>query len=311
MNPTSLPAMAQYPVSPFELANPDAYEAWREDKLARYPDSLEELVVEIRDSRKLDGAELDALHRALGRANFAVYRLSGANGDKGFILELGKLLGLKRLDGNLCSDDDNISSIRVVEERSVGEYIPYTNKALNWHTDGYYNTAQQQIRGVVLHCAQPAAKGGENSLLDHEIAYIRLRDENPDYIAALMAPDAMAIPPNIHNGEEIRALQSGPVFSVDADGFLHMRYSARSRNIIWKQNSTTQEAAECLLNLFHSDSRYIFRHRLKAGEGVVTNNVLHARAAFKDEAGQRRLLYRARYFDRVTDIRNSAHAESE
>jgi hypothetical protein len=41
------------------------------------------------------------------------------------------------------------------------------------------------VRGLILHCVQSAATGGENQLLDHEIAYILLRDENPDHIRAL------------------------------------------------------------------------------------------------------------------------------
>jgi hypothetical protein len=140
--------------------------------------------------------------------------------------------------------------------------------------------------------------------LDHEIAYIQLRDENPDYIRALMAPDALTIPPNIRNGEQLRAGQSGPVFSVDTDGHLHMRYSARTRNIAWKDDPTLQAAAEYLLGLFQQDSPYIFRHRLAAGQGVLSNNALHCRTAFSHEVGNEtgRLLFRARYFDRVTDI---------
>lgn len=311
MNPTAIPVRSVCADSPFDLTNTASYLSWRARKLDEYPDSSERLVVEIRDSRALDSSEMDAVHQALRRANFAVYRLTGTSGDKTSVLELGRQLGLQHLDGNLCSDDDRVSSIRVVATRTAGEYIPYTDKALNWHTDGYYNTLQRQIRGVVLHCAQPAAEGGENGLLDHEIAYIQLRDENPDFIAALMERDAMSIPPNIQDGKEIRPYQSGPVFSVDAAGCLHMRYSARSRNILWKQDSVTRDAAECLRNLFRSDSPYIFRHRLEAGEGIISNNVLHARAAFSDKAGQQRLLYRARYFDRIIDIRKNEHAESK
>jgi alpha-ketoglutarate-dependent taurine dioxygenase len=84
-----------------------------------------------------------------------------------------------------------------------------------------------------------------------------------------------------------------------------MRYSARTRNIAWKQDASTQAAAEFLLNLFRQDSPFIFRHRLKSGEGVLSNNVLHCRTAFEDseDAGHKRLLYRARYFDRARDVR--------
>ena len=45
-----------------------------------------------------------------------------------------------------------------------------------------------------LHCISPARVGGENALMDPEIAYILLREENPDFIRALMHPQAMEIP---------------------------------------------------------------------------------------------------------------------
>jgi len=224
--------------------------------------------------------------------------------DKAAVRALGRQLGLRHLDSNLCADDDGITALRVVEAPREGEYIPYTNKRLNWHTDGYYNRPDRQVRGVILHCVRPAAVGGENAFIDHEMAYIQLRDENPEYIRALMQPDVMTVPPNILKGREIRGEQRGPVFSVDADGHLHMRYSARARNIVWKDDATTKDAAECLLNLFQGDSGYIFRHRLKAVEGLVSNNVLHCRAEFNHDSvvGEGRLLYRARYFDRVADV---------
>jgi alpha-ketoglutarate-dependent taurine dioxygenase len=289
--------------SPFELDDERAYLAWRERKLAGVPRSIEELRVAIH-GYQLSGQEMNAVHRALQRANFAIYTFtSKAHEDKVLIRQLGRRFGLERLDDNLCSDEDGITSLKVVEKRREGEYIPYTNKRLNWHTDGYYNSRDRQIRGVILHCAQPAAAGGETALMDHEIAYIQLRDENPGYIRALMAADAMTIPPNVQNGKQIRPEQGGPVFSVAADGHLHMRYSARTRNIVWKDDSSTQAAADFLLNLFQQDSPYIFHHRLKSGQGVLSNNVLHCRSSFEDDAtaSQRRLLYRARYFDRIAD----------
>ena len=99
------------------------------------------------------------------------------------------------------------------------------------------------MRAWLLYCAQPAAEGGANELLDHEIAYIRIRDENPDWIRALMATDAFTIPRNSEGGEQIRPDHGGPVFSISpVDGSLHMRYSARQRNIIWKDDKATQEA---------------------------------------------------------------------
>ena len=300
--------------SPFDVDDEHAYRVWREWKLGTVPRSIDELKVTIEDGYRLSGQERAAVHRALRRANFAIYSFARAAGeDKAVIRQLGRQFGLERLDDNLCADEDGITSLRVVSRRREGEYIPYTNKRLNWHTDGYYNSPERQIHGVILHCVQPAAVGGESALMDHEMAYIQLRDENPDYIRALMAVDAMTIPPNVQNGKQLRGEQTGPVFSVTADGHLHMRYSARGRNIVWKDERTTRQAVEFLLNLFQDESPYIFRHRLKSGQGVLSNNVLHCRSSFEDEAtrGQTRLLYRARYFDRIADSRSHQHAVPE
>ena len=313
-NSTVNPANGGDGGSPFDLDDDQAYTVWRARKLARFPRSVEELQVSIEDGYRLSGQEMNAVHWALQRANFVIYTLERTAGeDKALIRQLGHQFGLERLDNNLCSDDDSITSLKVVEKRREGEYIPYTNKRLNWHTDGYYNTPDRQIRAVILHCVQAAAVGGENALLDHEMAYIQVRDENPEYIQALMAPDAMTIPPNVQRGKQIRREQTGPVFSVDSDGHLHMRYSARARNIVWKDDSTTRQAAEFLLHLFQRNSPFIFRHQLKSAQGVLSNNVLHCRSAFEDDAvsGQTRLLYRARYFDRIVDPRSHAHAVSE
>ncbi|GMQ89499.1 MAG: hypothetical protein BMS9Abin09_0990 [Gammaproteobacteria bacterium] len=291
--------------NPFDLNADAAYSAWRQDKLGSALAGPEELMLELDNAARLSTTERSAVLDRLQRANMAIYKLKDpASQSKQLILQLGRQLGLERLDSNLCADEDGITTLRVVDRRREGEYVPYTNKRLNWHTDGYYNRPDEQIRGVILHCVQPADEGGENAFMDHEIAYIQLRDENPDYIRALMEPDAMIIPANIQNGREIRPEQGGPVFSVDSSGNLHMRYSARARNIVWKDDPATQAAAECLLNLFQVDSPYIFRHRLEAGQGVISNNALHCRTEFKhdNDTDRGRLLYRARYFDRVANI---------
>ena len=140
------------------------------------------------------------------------------------------------------------------------------------------------------------------SLLDHEIVYSLLRDANPDYVHALLAPDVMTIPANTESGSETRAAQSGPVFSVDPiTGSLHMRYTARTRSIEWKQDTITGQAVDFLQTLLAAGSPYRFTHRLEAGQGLLCNNVLHNRTGFTDDVdkGMRRLLYRARYFDRI------------
>lgn len=288
----------------YQLDNDEAYQAWRADKLARHPHAVDDILVPIADPSALGTAERAAIKDALARCNMVAFRISPLGEDPlPALLQIGSQLGLQRIDANLCAADQGITPITVRETDTDKAYIPYTNRPLSWHTDGYYNAADKQIHAWLLYCAQDAAEGGDNELLDHEIAYIRLRDENPDYIRALMADDAFTIPANREGGEEIRPDHSGPVFSVAADGHLHMRYSARKRNVIWKDDPTTLAAAAALSRLFSEGDSHIFRHRLAPGEGILSNNVLHRRDGFRDDptTGHKRLVYRARYYDRLAD----------
>ena len=292
-------------LQPFDLSDEHSYLRWREWKLADYPRSAQQLLVAVANPMQLSTDEHHGILAGCRKANMAFYEIPAALSDsKEAIRSLGHQFGLDRLDMNLRADEDSITSLRVLPEMQGNQYIPYTNRPLNWHTDGYYNRLDQQIRGIVMFCVNEPATGGDNLFLDPEIAYILMRDENPDYIAALMQFDAMTIPPNIQDGIEIRPLQSGPVFSVQAStGALHMRYTARTRSIEWKDDRNTRLAAGFLTELVNSDSAYIFRYRLRAGQGVICNNVLHRREAFTDdvEKGTQRLLYRARYHDRIRD----------
>lgn len=290
---------------PFSLADDAAYQQWRQAKLADYPQSADDLLVMIEDGRQLADSEYQAMMARLRKTNFVIYQFAdSAPVDKTVIHALGRQFGLTSLDDNLCADDDSITSLQVIPDGRKQGYIPYSNLRISWHTDGYYNDAAHRIRAMLLHCVSDAAQGGENLLLDHEICYIHLRDTNPDYIQALMQPNAMAIPPNVEQGKELRAAMSGPVFSVDPESEqLHMRYTARTRSIQWHDDSLTREASQCISDYLASDAPYIFRHRLIPGQGVLCNNILHARTAFEDDAerGKSRLLYRARYYDRIAN----------
>lgn len=287
----------------FDLGNAAAYAAWRGRKLAAHPRRLDDLVVEVADPRRLTFAEREALLARCAVANMALYASrTGSDADKDIPRRLGRQLGLVNLDANLLADDDGISPLAVAPAGSRTEFIPYTDRGIRWHTDGYYNTLDRQVRGLLLHCVQSAASGGGNRLMDHEIAYILLRDENPDYIRALMAPDAMTIPPRLEDGAVARAAQPGPVFAVYPDGHLHMRYTARTVSIEWKADEATRAAVAALERILADEaSPYVFRGRLEPGMGLVCNNVLHDRAAFSDSPARRRLLYRARYFDRIVE----------
>jgi hypothetical protein len=145
---------------------------------------------------------------------------------------------------------------------------------------------------------RPARAGGENALLDPELAYLALRDASPSHIRALMQPDAMTIPAREDETGVARAAQAGPVFSVDADGRLHLRYTARTRSIVWKDDPPTRAAVAALEALL-ATSPWVQRVRLDAGMGLVGHNVLHDRSGFVDDPAAPRLLYRARFVDRI------------
>ncbi|HET7524321.1 MAG TPA: TauD/TfdA family dioxygenase [Burkholderiaceae bacterium] len=283
-----------------DLADPHTYAAWRERKLADRAHSVADLLVDIDDPCTLTHAERQALLQRCARWNMAVYRCRDGRADKAAVLALARQLGLHRLDGNWLADDDGLSSIAVRSDLDEprGAYIPYTSRPIKWHTDGYYHPDARRIQAMVLHCVRAAADGGANTLLDHELAYIALRDASPRWLRALMAPDAMTIPARTDDDGMARAAQSGPVFSFGPGGALHMRYTARSRSIAWKSDVATREAV-AFLERFLADNPFALRLKLEPGMGLVANNVLHDRSGFTDDPAAPRLLWRARYLDRV------------
>jgi len=289
--------------SPFDLRDAETYAAWRAWKLADYPTDPAELLVEIEDPAALSAAEVDALMRRLRKTNMALYQLRQGAGDRDTVTALGRAFGLARLDEHLVSDKSCVTALEVAEDEDTTRrrYIPYTDRPIRWHTDGYYNTPAERIRAMVLHCVRPAAAGGENRLLDHEIAYLLMRDADPALVEALAHPAAFVIPPNELGDSTIRGARPNPVFYVDGgSGALCMNYSMRKRNIDWRDDPATAAAVAFLENLLESDSPYVLRHRMSAGQGLLCNNVLHDRAGFENAAGgPGRLMYRGRYFDRI------------
>lgn len=287
--------------SPFDLDATAAYQRWRADKLATCPASADALVVDVADPRALTAAEKEALLARCASTNMVIYRSPVRDEDKGIPRALGHQVGLHQLDGNWLADEDGISPIAVSQppgDRMA--FIPYTNRPIKWHTDGYYQPPERKIRGMILHCVRQAAQGGHSALMDHEMAYIALRDANPDWVRALMQPDAMTIPERLDDDGIARAAQTGPVFSVDAaSGALHMRYTARTRSVIWRDDAVTRAAVVFLEQLLSCDHAWVYRLQLQPGMGLLCNNVLHDRSGFVDDPGAPRLLYRARYLDRV------------
>lgn len=279
--------------------NEYSYQQWKKARLEGYPRSSEELLVEIGGLVNMSAAEKEKIVASCKRSNMAIYRCRDKFVDRAAVREFASGFGLTRLDHHLCVNADGVSELSVTTEGVRSDYVPYSNRSLNWHTDGYYNDKSRQVHAVVLHCAATAAAGGENALLDTDIAYILLRDKDPRFITAFEHPECMRIPANNSGEGEIRPAVTGPVFSYSAPGVIHMRFSARKKNILWRDDDITRAARNYLAEILADETGPILRYRLRPGEGLISNNVLHNRTAFEDGAAHNRLLYRARFFDRI------------
>jgi len=289
------------PQSPFVAGGDAAYARWRDRKLASRARAPGDLVVEVRDPRALSATEKAELVRRCRRDNMALYGSRVVDEDKDVPRRLGAQLGLATLDTNFLADEDGITRIAVTDAKAKAGFIPYTTHRIRWHTDGYYNPARLRIRAMLLHCVRDAVSGGDTALLDHELAFILLREDDPAHIRALMQPDALTIPARTDDDGVARPEAVGPVFSVEpGTGDLHMRYTARTRSVTWKDDESTRAAAARLLEILDGDAECVLRTRLVPGMGLVCNNVLHERSAFENAPGRARLLYRARYVERVT-----------
>ncbi len=289
----------------FNLEQTKDFEAWRAQKFDHYPRDIKEITVEVENVVQLSVSEKQTIQAICSKTNLAIVRIKKNFPDKKELKQFGVQLGLNSLDNNLCADEEAISSIRVRKDSRKHEgYIPYTEKALNWHTDGYYNLETHQINAIVMYCAEKSATGGNNCFIDHEIIYCQLRSLNPEFIRVLELPDVMTIPANVVDGIEIRAAQTGPVFSIDpVTNHLHMRYSARKRNIVWRDEPIVHEAVEAIQSLLNEPNDYIFNYTPLPGQLVISNNALHSRASFVDkpEQGLQRVIYRARYLERISN----------
>ena len=285
---------------PFDLADASAYGQWRDRRLAQRPSTLDQLVVEVGNIAALGASERAALMTRIDRANMALYVETlhrPDRDDKQAVRTLGRAFGLVSLDRNHLADDDGVSPLAVARDGARARYIPYTERPIAWHTDGYYNPPERRVRGLILHCARPAARGGENRLMDAELLYIALRERDPALVQALMRPDAMTIPANEEEGM-VRPAMAGPVFFVEG-GRLGLRYTARARSIQWHPDADVQAAAAAIRQILDGNAADIFTGKLLAGWGLLCNNVLHTRERFNDDLTRPRLLYRARYHDRI------------
>ena len=256
--------------------------------------------IEIEDPHRLRESERDAIAERCARFNLALYRFARAGTDPGALSAFARAMGLERRDLTLGADRLGIAPVRVARNTRGREMIPFTSRALNWHTDGYYNAPERSVRAVVMHCAAPALNGGETTLLDPDLVYAAMHEQDPALVEALAHPRAMTIPAHEADGTPIRPARAGPVFRfLGHPPRLHMRYTMRTRSIRWRSTPVTARAVAALEAAIASLPAYHVQVRFKTGEGVICNNVLHRRSAFVDGEGSNRMVLRIRSFDPV------------
>ncbi len=278
------------------------YQDWRAARLNATESAKSDGFVEISDLSNPTDSEKSELIRRCRETNLALYQAPQKDSMRDDLRhDLRAFAGafdLRIAEQHRSAGDQGIVALTETNAPSQAGYIPYSKRKMGWHTDGYYNAPDEQISAMVLHCAKPAEAGGENRVLDPAIAFIRLYDENPDYIQALTHPAAMVIPAD---GDQ-RPQSVGPVFYGDPEtGALQMRYTARTRSIAWRDDALTREAVAFLRQTLEAPDPMTISLRFKAGQGVLTNNALHDRTGFDPNVLTKsmRVMYRVRFTNRV------------
>jgi alpha-ketoglutarate-dependent taurine dioxygenase len=282
------------------LSQLDVYRYWRDEKLENALTSIEQCLVPIADPYKLTGNENEKISELCLLSNFALIQLANQNNYTNSVLSLNRQLGLTDYDKHLYAQGNGLSEITQSNNTDQAEFIPYTNKNIGWHTDGYYNPIQQTVRSMTLFCINKAKSGGENTWIDHQMAYILLREDNPDIVNALLHPEAMTIPQHEVNGNVRRPKSTGPIFFIDKKSEqLSMRYTQRKKNVQIFNSAEIRQAIEGLDGLLSSNTQYHFKLLFEPGQGIICNNIIHKREKFIDNPTSPRLLLRGRYYNHI------------
>ena len=263
---------------------------WAEEKEKNIPQNTDGISVNIHDINNVKISEIAKIKETINKYNSCIYSSKVALKTNTNLLKFAESVGMRTYDCNNIESNE-ISTITPLQNNKIN-YIPYTDKSLNWHTDGYYD--KKSIFSWLLHCVNPATQGGENYFLDHELALREYILRNDD-VNNLMAEDALTIP---ESKETSRSEISTYVFSFKNQyKKLHMRFSMRKDNIGTspKANSAITKLREIIEN---DCAKYSLTYKLQKNEGIITNNILHGREAFKDDKVKRKLL-RIRSYERL------------
>lgn len=279
----------------FNLNLDEDYKRWRDEKLAAYPKNIGDLVVELRDMTAISEAEKNKIMERVELANMCVYSAGSAELTMDSLLALGRQLGVSDTDkSRRHAQSDELTSSGILNQA-----IPFTTRHVRWHTDATYYGSDKTIQALFLLCKQPAIEGGNNKVLDHEIMYILLREQNPEALAVLMSRDCFKFR-NPKTGE-INENLGGKVFWTNSDGHLCHRFSFRKTDMAWSDDADVAAARAVLESFLLNEPEYVIEGRLESGLGLISNNVLHTREKLVDseDEAKKRLLFRTRFYDRV------------
>ena len=137
----------------------------------------------VRDPRALTREERLALADRCARANMAIYASPDTAPDKDLPRLLARQFGLTRLDHNWLADDDGISSVTVTGDAGRGDYIPYTNRPIRWHTDGYYNPPDTAHPGDGPPLRDPRRDRRRERAARPRDRVLLLRDADPAFVS--------------------------------------------------------------------------------------------------------------------------------
>ncbi|EGD58341.1 Gamma-butyrobetaine,2-oxoglutarate dioxygenase [Novosphingobium nitrogenifigens DSM 19370] len=173
--------------------------------------------------------------------------------------------------------------------------LAYTAKALELHTDV---PAEDLPPGVqFLHCRRNSVEGGESLFVDGAAVAAELRRTHPDDFRLLCETTVPFY--NEHDRYDMRARQR--VIELDDQGDISGVTISQHMADVFDHDQRFLDRyypAFCRFGKLLQDERFLMRFRLNAGECIVFDNhrIVHARAAFVAESGERHL--RGTYTDR-------------
>ena len=267
------------------------FRVWAAEKLANTPSNINDIKIDLKDINDVQSDEIDKIKTLMHKYNCCVYSSRSELKSKEHLVNFAQSLGMITYDKNNI-DNNAVCSITRNKLNDQKGYIPYTDKALNWHTDGYYD--QKPIYSWLLHCMTPAEEGGENRLLDHELV-IRQYVLKHDDIDLLEKDNAFTIPGN----DDVGRLDTKSYVCSNKNKYkkLHMKFSMRKDNI--KLNEKVRAAMIKMKDIINDDCKeYYLTYKLLKNEGIISNNILHGRNSYRDGENMRQI-FRIRSYERI------------